>query len=331
MEGLSRRSSNSIIGLEWALDTSVLGRPVQGSQVRPLARHIAIGLVAFLLTPQAWAAGCAQHFFGGVVPQLANPKLTPKTRQLCYSEFSLLHSGLTRTPLWVAEHLTPGRAAGARELNRLDNFHGDPNLPPEERAELSDYARSGFDRGHMAPAGDMTTPEGMAASFSLANMVPQNPDNNRNLWESIERAVRGYSEEREIYVVTMPIFQGENLQSLKGRVLVPTYIAKAIYDVLQGRGAAYLAPNQAGADYKVVSLAELQQVSGIDAFPQAPAQVKQTAMSLPMPQLRRLRGTVRNTAEPSIPAEPQTPLPGNPEGNFVEGILNSIDRFGRRP
>lgn len=299
--------------------------------MRPPLRYSAFWFAAFLFIPQAWAASCPEHFFNGAAPQLTNPKLAPKTRQLCYAEFSLLHSGLTRTPLWVAEHLTPGRAAGARELNRLDNFHADPNLPPDERAELSDYARSGFDRGHLAPAGDMTTPEGMAASFSLANMVPQNPDNNRNLWESIERAVRGYSEQREIYVVTMPVFQGENLQSLKGRVLVPTHLAKAVYDAQQGSGAAYLAPNQAGADYKVVSLAELQQVSGIDAFPQVPVQVKQTAVPLPVPQLRRPRGTVRNTSEPSTSAGPQTPLPGNPEGNFVEGILNAIDRFGRRP
>ena len=290
---------------------------------------LALALVLFM--PQAMATSCPQHFFGGAAPQLLNPKLAPKTRQLCYSEFALLHSGLTRTPLWVAEHLTPGRASGARELNRLDNFHADPNIPVSERAELSDYARSGYDRGHMAPAGDMTKPEGMAESFSLANMVPQDRDNNRNLWESIERAVRRHSERREVYVVTGPIFQGENLQSLKGRVLVPTHLAKAIYDPQQNAGAAYLVPNQPGIDYKVIPLAELQQLSGIDAFPQVQQQVKQTAASLPVPQLRRQRGTVRNTPRPQAPIEvPQAPSPGSAEDRFIGGILDTIESFGRR-
>ncbi len=299
--------------------------------MRLTSRLSAALLSICLIAPQAAASACPQHFFGGTAPALLNPKLTPKTRSLCYAEFALLHSGLTRTPLWVAEHLTPRRAQGARELNRLDNFHADPNIPPSERAELSDYARSGFDRGHMAPAGDMTTPEGMDQSFSLANMVPQNPDNNRNLWESIERAVREYSEQHEVYIVTGPIFQGENLQALKGRVLVPTHIAKAVYDPQRNAGAAYLTPNQPGNEYRIISLAELQQLSGIDPFPQLPDTVKQTAMSLPAPQLRRPRGSGGTVARPPARPEAPAPVPSPTGDNFIGGILEAIDQFGRRP
>ncbi len=297
-----------------------------------LFSQLCAGLLSIcLVTADAVAAACPQHFLAGTAPALVNPKLTPKTRPICYSEFALLHSGLTRTPLWVAEHLTPQRARDARAINRLNNFHPDPNLPWDERAELSDYIRSGFDRGHMAPAGDMTTPEGMDQSFSLANMVPQNSDNNRNLWESIERAVRDYSEQREVYVVTGPIFQGENLQSLKGRVLVPSHIAKAVYDPQQNAGAAYLTPNQAGNEYRVISLAELQQMSGIDPFPQLPEPVKRAAMSLPVPQPRQSRDNARSVARP--PAQPDVPAPSpSPTGDgFVGDILKAIDQFGRRP
>jgi endonuclease G len=291
-----------------------------------LVIHAAVGLIA----AEAAAAACPQHFFTGTAPALANPKLAPKTRQICYSEFALLHSGLTRTPLWVAEHLTPRRAGEARELNRVDNFHVDPNLPPDERAELSDYARSGFDRGHMAPAGDMTTPEGMNESFSLANMVPQNPDNNRNLWESIERAVRNYSERREIYVVTGPLFQGENLQALKGRVLVPTHLAKAVYDPQLNAGAAYLVPNQPGTDHRTVTLAELQQLWGVDPFPLLPAAVKQAGMTLPTPPLRQPRGGPRSAGRPPMLPDARTTAPAPPSKDFIGGMLDAIDQFGRR-
>ncbi|WP_414476449.1 DNA/RNA non-specific endonuclease [Microvirga sp. M2] len=298
--------------------------------MRLFAFAIGLVLATCSLAPQASAQSCPQHFFSGTAPKLLNPKLEPKTRQICYSEFALLHSGLTRTPLWVAEHLTPERVAGARDLNRVDKFHPDANLPANERAELSDYVRSGYDRGHMAPAGDMATPEGMAESFSLANMVPQDRDNNRFLWESIERAVRQYSERQEIYVVTGPIFQGENLQSLKGRVLVPTHLAKAVYDPRRNAGAAYLVPNQPGNDYKIVSLAELQQLTGIDAFPQVAASVKQTAMELPTPQLRRSRRNAGPAPRSPSSDEQPAPSPGSQNGDFLGGILNAIDNFGRR-
>ena len=131
--------------------------------------------------------------------------------------------------------------------------------------------------------------------------------------------------------MTGPIFQGENIQSLKGRVLVPTHIAKAVYDPQQNAGAAYLTPNQAGSDYKVISLADLQQMSGIDPFPQLPNTIKQTVMSLPAPQLRRPRDGGGFVARPPAQSEATQPSSNPPGNNFIEGILETIDQFGRRP
>src|SRR5690348_16097426 len=87
---------------------------------------------------------CPEHFWHGTAPVLTNPKLESRTRELCYSGYAVLHSGLTRTPLWSAEHLTRDRVAAARDLSRVNAFHPDPNLPADERSDLSDYARSGF-------------------------------------------------------------------------------------------------------------------------------------------------------------------------------------------
>ena len=57
---------------------------------------------------------------------------------------------------------------------------------------MRDYVGSGFDRGHNSPAGDQEDPESMAQSFSLANMMPQAPQNNRIAWASIEKGTRKY-------------------------------------------------------------------------------------------------------------------------------------------
>ena len=71
----------------------------------------------------------------------------------------------------------------------------------------------------------------------------------------------------ELYVVTGPIFYGSDLKKLNGRVLVPTYIFKAIYDPAQKQAAAYLVANADTGRYAVVSIAEVEKLSGISIFP----------------------------------------------------------------
>jgi endonuclease G len=139
----------------------------------------------------AASTGCPQFFPHGNAPDLVNQKLLPKTRTICYSAFAVLHSGITRTPLWAAEHLTRKGLDAAVATERKDTFHEESRLPPRERADLDDYARSGFDRGHLAPAADMPDERAQHESFSLANMIPQDPQSNRGLWSGIESAVRG--------------------------------------------------------------------------------------------------------------------------------------------
>ena len=227
---------------------------------------------------------CQDQLWHGEAPRLVNTKLEAATRELCFAGFALLHSGISRTPLWSAEHLTAARVRAAGAMERKNAFHAEPKLPRAERAELKDYTRSGLDRGHMAPSGDMADATSQHASFSLANIVPQDPDGNRGIWAGIESAVRGLaSEDGEVYVVTGPVFAGANLQRLHGRVLVPTSLYKAVYDPGSGGAAAYLVPNAPGDRWQEVSLARLTELTGIDAFPGLPAATRSQAMALPSP------------------------------------------------
>lgn len=312
---------------------------VQASQGHPGWRRcrIALALLVFSVLDAGSAlaarSGCPEHFWQGSAPTLINPKLSVETQDICYSGYALLHSGLTLTPLWSAEHLTRDRVEGARSLMRANTFHPDPNLPEGGRAEIADYSGSGFDRGHMAPSGDMDTPEAMDESFSLANMVPQNPDLNRDLWERIERATRDLAmREGEIYVVTGPIFQGRRLKSLDGRVLVPTQIYKAVYDPVAKTAGAYLVQNRPNTDYRIISLDELQQLAGIDVFPALPQDIKQAAGELPPPVAEQAGDRSRLKRPPSKkPRRPTADVDAQritPEGDFVSGILDAISEFG---
>jgi endonuclease G len=259
---------------------------------------IAVLLAMVLLLPAAaWGEErvlCPALFAGGRPPALLNPKLARRTHGLCYDAFAVLDSGVTRGPLWSAEHPTAASLRDARDQARANLFHPDDALPPEYRAELADYARSGFDRGHMTPSGDMPDAEAQQQSFSLANMVPQTPELNRGVWERIERTVRRMAErEGELYVVTGPVFEGADLQALQGRVLVPTSTYKAVYDPVTGVAGAYVCTNTNEPVCQVVSVAALASLAGIDLFPALPGGFKENAAPLPLPRARRHRSASR--------------------------------------
>jgi len=227
---------------------------------------------------------CPQYFVDGRSPQIVNEKLARETQTLCFRSFGLMHSGLTRTPLWSAEHLTPDQLSAAQELSRENSFHSEQQLPSSQRAELADYARSGFDRGHMAPNGDMPDRTSQHESFSLANMVPQDADNNRHVWASIEQAVRKMAKrEGGLYVITGPAFIGRELRKV-GNVLVPSHLYKVVYSPRQNAAAAYFIANEPDAVYQTISVAELEGKLGINLLPTLTEQQKESMLRLPRPK-----------------------------------------------
>jgi endonuclease G len=211
------------------------------------------------------APPCSQFVPDARFPVLANAKMAPKTRLLCYSDFVVLHSGLTHGPLWSAEHLTRAHLREAREQVRTNKFFEDPALPPGEGATLADYRRSGFDRGHMSPAGDRWDGQAMAQSFTLANVVPQNRDNNEHLWARIESSVRKIANRYgEAYVVTGPLFAGQTLSTIGAtRVLVPTQLFKLVYVPEANKAFAIVVDNAATHRYEMKTVHELEAMSGL--------------------------------------------------------------------
>jgi endonuclease G len=248
--------------------------------------------VALAFEARALQTRCPAHYVDGRLPQIANRKLGAATTELCYGVFGVMHSGVTRTPLWSAEHLTADHIAAAKDLSREDSFHAEKRLPPGARAELDDYARSGYDRGHMAPNGDMPDRRTQHESFTLANMVPQDAENNRHLWAGIEAVVRKQAlKEGELYVITGPAFIGRDLQKI-GNVLVPTHLYKLVYSPRQRAGAAFFVENRADADYQMLSVAELESRIGIDLLPSLSAERKQELLRLP--NVRQRKGKERS-------------------------------------
>ncbi len=246
---------------------------------------LVLALLSAPIAALAQPAMCPAFFTDGSPPALLNVRLGQRATLLCNDAYAVLASGVTHGALWSAEHLTADGIEAARRTERTGTFHPEERLPPADRAEIDDYRRSGYDRGHMSPSGDMPNTQAQEQSFSLANMVPQATVLNRGLWEGIESAVRDLAvREGEVFVVTGPAFQGQRLQSVgPNAVLVPTSVWKAVYDPQVNGAAAYVCTNTRKPRCNPVSIAALARVVGIDPFPALPDSVKRIAMTLPAP------------------------------------------------
>ncbi len=207
----------------------------------------------------------------------ANPEGRPITR---HTGFSLLYDEEHEQPLWVAYHLTQEELYGTAK--RKDNFRSDSFIPTES-ASLSDYKGSGYDRGHLIPAADLSwSEEAMSDSFYMSNMSPQEPQFNRGIWSSLEATVRNFADtEGEIYVVTGPILTDGPYQTIgKNEVTVPKHYYKVILDYAEPdfKAIGFVLPNESSSE-RLESFAttvhEVEQLTNLDFFPLLPDPLEQ--------------------------------------------------------
>ena len=173
---------------------------------------------------------------------------------LCFDHFADIYSAQSKTPIVAVERLSRSAIQEAQAEERSDAFFPDPRLKAADRASLDDYRGSGYDRGHNAPAADQATSRGMAQCFSLADMSPQAPRNNRGVWSKVERDVRKYvmRARGDVFVYTGPLFLSQPVETIgRGRVWVPSHLFKLVYDATTHRSWAYILPNTGDARMSV--------------------------------------------------------------------------------
>ncbi len=178
---------------------------------------------------------------------------------------------------WVCYILTKQKLDNPK-VKRSDRFVSDRNVVTGS-ATKKDYKRSGFDRGHLAPAADMKwSKQAMKESFFMSNMSPQKPHFNRGIWKELESAVRGWALKNDsIFVVTGPVFS-DNMETIgKNGVAVPPYYYKVIFDFSRNGGyktIAFLLPNQKSEkeiwDY-AITVDELEEKMNFDFFSKLPS------------------------------------------------------------
>ena len=136
----------------------------------------------------------------------------------------------------------------------------------------------------MAPNADMPNKAAQSDSFSLANMVPQAPKNNQQVWRELEEATRAIvtKQKQDAYVVTGPVFAAKKLKTIGNGVIVPTAVYKAVYLPKTGAIGAYYAPNDNSLKVRIVSVCYLEEQLGINLFPQLTEEQKRNTYRLPL-------------------------------------------------
>lgn len=220
---------------------------------------------SFLLLPciaHAAFEKCLDNFPNHLVPISQE-----QGRDLCFDGFAVYYSPIQKKPIYTAEVLSREHLAEERQ-ERTNIFYEEARLPSAERSHLDDYKGSGYDRGHNSEAATKRTPESMAQSFSLANMMPQAPDNNRGVWANdVEKATRKYAERASgnVYVYTGSVGNAGFIG--REHVVVPQYLFKLVYDQANKRAWAYWLANTNDAhmsNQALISYQELMQRTGID-------------------------------------------------------------------
>ncbi|WP_407397648.1 DNA/RNA non-specific endonuclease [Treponema sp.] len=191
-----------------------------------------------------------------------------------YSGFTLCYRESYEDAEWAAYILT--REELKAVTGRSNDFRPDPSITTGS-SDLSDYKKSGYDRGHLAPAADMEwSKESCSESFFMSNMTPQAPAFNRGMWQQLESQVRRWADRfGKIIVVTGPILEkdADGYAKIGGnQVAVPEYFFKSILAQSEDGTAtaiSFIMPNSKCEgtlwDY-CVTADEIESRTGFDIF-----------------------------------------------------------------
>jgi endonuclease G, mitochondrial len=130
-----------------------------------------------------------------------------------------------------------------------------------------DYAKSGYDIGHMANAEDFSyncTIEEL--TFRFYNAVPQSPKSNRGIWKHYETETRKLSQTDSVFVMCGPIIDKDTKKLGTTRLFIPTHTWKVVYSLTSKKLIYCLIFDNDNVTAKVnqITLDELQKLTGLN-------------------------------------------------------------------
>jgi endonuclease G len=186
--------------------------------------------------------------------------------------FSLSYSEEHEQAEWVAYELHRDNLTGER-VPRSNDFRDDPKVRSGSSSKY-DFGHPDYDRGHMAPAGDMNfNSTAMSESFYMSNMSPQRSSFNQGIWRELEENTRKWAKIfKRLYVVTGPVLTEPIITKIgNSKVSVPAAYYKVLLDLdePEKKAIGFIMPN-ARSEKRIkeyaVSVDEVEELTGIDFF-----------------------------------------------------------------
>ena len=213
------------------------------------------------------------------------PESTTKRPEqiISHAGYTVSYNPEWHIPNWVSYELTRDETEG--KLDRSDDFEVDPKVkgvcPSNE-----DYKRSGYDRGHMAPAADMKwNSTVMKECFYYSNMCPQKHSLNAGRWKTLEEKVRDWAQQDSaIVIVCGPIVDKGYNTIGNARVAVPQRFFKVILApfLKKPRAIGFIMKNEKEelplSSY-AVSVDRVEKITGLDFFSALPDDVENSIES----------------------------------------------------
>ena len=198
---------------------------------------------------------------------------TSTTGQVVHHEgYSLSYSEPHEQAEWVAYELKKSHLASTN--HKRPYFEIDKAVKTGA-ASWRNYKKSGYDRGHLCPAGDRRfSKSAHDETFLTSNISPQEHQFNSGIWNTLEQKVRYWARKYDgVFVVTGGVLKG-NMKTIGTEdVAVPNQFYKVLIDNNTGntKVIAFLMPhkNSRKSLYEfVVSVDEVEALTGIDFFPE---------------------------------------------------------------
>tara|TARA_Y100001970_G_scaffold290516_1_gene424523 strand:- start:88 stop:1014 length:927 start_codon:yes stop_codon:yes gene_type:complete len=222
-------------------------------------------------------------FLSSLYSQIEHAQSQIKGQIVSRKGFTVSYNETHEQANWVAYELTASELNGSAK--RTNNFSKDPRIKTGS-ALSSDYTNSGYDRGHLAPAADMTWSQSvMRESFYMTNISPQQPGFNRGIWKKLESYVRQWAyDNQSIYIVTGGILSQTSGKIGSSGVSIPNYFYKVILDYTKPeiKGIAFILPNQSSKrsiQSYAVTIDKVEEMTGIDFFYKLPDNIEQKVES----------------------------------------------------
>jgi len=186
--------------------------------------------------------------------------------------YTLSYSEKHEQAEWVAYNLNAAHIASSNF--KRPYFEKDPKVKTQS-AHYKNYSNSGYDKGHLCPAGDRKFSKfAHDETFLTSNISPQEHQFNAGIWNRLEQKTRYWATKyKSLYVITGGILEDSSKSIGSEKVTVPTNFYKIILDFHEPeiKAIAFLIPHEDSekALYKfVTSIDNIEEITGIDFFPE---------------------------------------------------------------